>query len=404
MTAIDDLKRALLTSTPLYNTVIATQYQPVTVTADALRQALGVPTPTPTDTAYTTDSLNVRATPSTSATILTTLAKGQPVQLTDVTPFFDGVYQWQFIVINTGHEGWAADKYLTRTPPAPPAPTPPPVPPPKPTPSKHRAGLNVLIDGVSAAQRYLAAFIPPSLTVINSIPFANQAAAAGVRYVIARSTVTSDNIDIPNDGPAEAIAAGVAAANRKLAEFVGLSKSVYIQIANEPTWNPGNTGFWLGVMQALEAAGYRAAIGAYSVGTPEPAQWVQMTEALTYARSRGHIVVLHEYGKPGDAAGTLSPPSDRQYYEMRSAALYNAVPLAAQPPLVIGEFAGEFTGQFDGPDALISVISQFEPLIAPYDYLVGYNLWVLGTNGGWNADNIESAIPKLIAYENTLTA
>jgi hypothetical protein len=66
---------------------------------------------------------------------------------------------------------------------------------------------------------------------------------------------------------------------------------------------------------------------------------------------------------------------------------------------VISEFAGEFkTGQFQGADNLLKVAAAFQTAIAPYSYLMGFNLWTVGSLGGWQASSIDSALEPLAQW------
>jgi hypothetical protein len=95
----------------------------------------------------------------------------------------------------------------------------------------------------------------------------------------------------------------------------------------------------------------------------------------------------------------LSAPDQRQYYELRYKRLYVAVPPSARPPLVISEFQGEYSrGKFQGTDALINLCTAFEAAAASDDYLIGYNVWTVGSAGGWSDASIDSALPALAQW------
>jgi hypothetical protein len=266
----------------------------------------------------------------------------------------------------------------------------------------------VLQDGASKAlafaQKLASAGKPlPSATVINDANLATQLAAGNVGHVIYRYlTGSGDDPTIPTDATA-ALAYGQSFTNQRLALPAGWNNlrgdNVYVQIANEVKWTPGHAGFWQGVMQALEAQGRKAAICAYAVGQPEPNEWQTLTSTLQYAMAHGHIACLHSYCKDGTPPSQLSGTNDQQFYELRFPTLYAAVPEDARPPLIISEFAGEFkTGKFQGSDALLKVAAAYQAAIAPYPYVLGFDLWTVGTLGGWQNSSIDSALDPLAGW------
>ena len=358
--------------------------------------------------------LHLRFEPAVRDNVLATLDDGVGITLLDTQPMLSEGLKWFYVDSSYGPGFVAADYVKVVTAASAPAPTPAPVPvkPPAPvlapTPTgKHRIGLHVLPDGVAAAQAFILACHPPSVTVVDAPDFANWAVNAGVPYVVYRSvqTANGDDVHVPEDDPATSLAAGRKVIADRWGRFSMLDKRVFIQITNEQGWNPGHNAFWQGVMIECEARGYRAAIGCYGVGYPEPAQWAQLVDALTRAKANGHIVVLHAYGAPDAQPGQMSPMNEQQYFEERFPRFYAAVPDTARPPLVIGEYGGEFSrGKFQGTANLIHLVGLYEAANAPYGYVVSVNLWTAGHNGtgpgNWLDACIDSALPELAGYLN----
>jgi len=395
-TTIDALKQTLSTA-PDGNITITVGTVTDVVTVADLALALGVRhVPPPPTVLYqgwvgtnATGGLHVRAVAGTSGAILGTLAIGTPVNVFSDTPKVANGYTWLHIGIS-GLDGWSAEQFITKTNPNPP--------PPKP--AGNRIGLHVLEDGIVDAQTFIDATNPPCMAYINAIDAANKAVASGVPWVVFRSVPgpDGDRVSIPEDDPALSYNTGRQTVQSRWGQFSNLDKRVKIQITNEPAWNPGHDAFWRGVMDELEARGYCAAIGAYSVGTPEPVQFSKMVPSLTQAKSNGHCVVLHSYCAPNTPAGQMSPTALQQLYEVRFIRLYAAVPVEARPPLIMSEFAGEFSrGKFQGTDNLLKLCGLYETAISAYDYFVGFCLWTCGV-GNWADASINSALPALATW------
>lgn len=375
--------------------------------ASDLDAALGVHISKVLYIAHTFTSVNLRDKPTVLGALLRTMPINTPLSV--YTPIASAVladnHHWVYVRTNDGALGWCAADYLVDDSGKVLIASPPPIAgnPPK----KHRIGLHVLSDGVAAASQFVSDAHPPSVTVVDALDFANWCVTKGVQYVIYRSvqTANGDDVHIPEDDPATSYAAGRQVVVDRWARFAGLRKDVFIQITNEQGWNPGHNAFWLGVMAECESRGYRAAIGCYGVGYPEPAQWVELTEALTHAKQHGHIVVLHAYGAPDAHPGQMSPIGEQPYFDERFPRFYAAVQPEARPPLVIAEYEGEFSrGKFQGTENLIHLVGLYEAANAALEWLVSVNLWTAGHNGdgpgNWIDACIDSALPALATWLN----
>lgn len=409
--SIEDIRRALISVNPAsFSDVLIGENIRLTVRTADLATALGVTLPIVVYIGYVTvHNLHLRTTPTVSGTLLHDLPFGTAVSVLSTPPQMQDNLNWLQVRLADGTQGFCAGDYLSRTAPA--APVNPPAASPS-TPAvisaasgKHKAGLHVLQDGVSALLNFATAAkqaggVIPSATIINDQMMATHLANGLIGRVIFRYTPdgATETVTLPAD-EAGAIAAGRQWVAAKFAwpGWAGLrGDNIYVQVVNEIPYGPMHYAYWLGVMQELEARGHKAAIGGYAVGGPEPDQWAILVPALRYAAQHGHIVVLHAYCAPNTAPGLLSANGNSEYYETRFLRLYSAVPADCRPPLILSEFGGEFSrGKFQGTDALLSLCAAFETAVSAADYLISYNLWTMGSIGGWGDASIDNALTSL---------
>lgn len=335
------------------------------------------------ETQWTTADLHLRSGPTFADNILMTIPASTPVALLDIVPVDSSGILWVYIE-TLSMRGWVASQYLSK--------------------NKRRsighAGIHVLQDGWAAAVG-MAQSVPIACATVISDVEAALTLAKSIKAVIWRPYPDpAVPMPLPSD-PQQAQDAGRAAVERVVQQGLPFSNSaIYVQIVNENdalAADPQQANFWLGVMLALESHGMKAAIGAYSVGTPEVAQWQALAPALEYAASHGHIVALHAYTDPNAAPGCLSAADQTLYWEARFIRLYNSVAANARPPLVLSEF-GTYNAVFPGTENLISMAAAFEQLVAQYPYVIGYCLWTIGGLGGWQKSDITAAIPALEAW------
>lgn len=425
ISTLDDVRRTVLIADPAGLTdIIVSQSTKLTVRTVDLATALGVTLPTVAYQAYVAvHNLHVRATAGVTGTLLRDITFGTQVSVLSTPPQAQDNFNWVQIRTAEGNGGYCAFEYLSKTVPAAPSATAV-----APTTAnsnvtssntssvaavstvggRHKSGLHVLQDGVSAALNFAAAVkqtggIVPSMTILNDQNIATQLANGLVQRVVFRYVPdgTTETVNLPSD-EAGAIAVGRqwVAGKFSWGGWTGLKgDNIYVQVVNEIPYGRMHYAYWLGVMQELEARGHKAAIGGYAVGNPEPEQWATLTPALRYAAQHGHIAVLHAYCAPNTTPGQLSAANLQQYYEMRFLRFYAAVSADARPPLILSEFGGEFTrGKFQGTGALQSLCAAFETAAASADYLVGYNLWTVGSVGGWGDASIDSALGNLNSW------
>jgi hypothetical protein len=397
---IAQLKQNLVNAPDGAVTVTIPGASPLTLDINDVTTALGVTRVKPVTVLYTgyinDTEVHGRAAPGlTGAIIIPSFGKGDAVSVFSDPPITANGMKWLHVSYN-GVQCWVAAIYVRNAPLTvqPPVPvTPPVVTTPVPTPivkPKHKTGLHIFEDG-DAAVAFAATHPVQSVTILNNAKMTSQ--FPSVPYVLYR--VWPDGFTPPSD-PTQASVYGTNLAAERWPSFAVADPRSYTEITNEGLWNTGSNEFWLAVMKFFEAHGRKIALGVYAVGQPEPDQWAQMAPALRHAKANGHIVALHAYCAPGTPAGQLSG-ANSQYYELRALRLYNAVPPDCRPPLVFSEFQGEYSrGKFQSTDALLSLCTAFETATAAWDWLVAYNLWSVGTEGGtWADASIDSALSAL---------
>lgn len=165
-------------------------------------------------------------------------------------------------------------------------------------------------------------------------------------------------------------------------------------------------------MKLADDSGYKCAIGVFSVGNPDlPAHdrmalWRQFYPAMTYAQSRGHIVAVHQYGKP-----TLWQP-DADWYIHRLE--HQVLPLLSDFPALrfaVTEFG--IDGLINTPGGeqnrrgwkSYTTAEQYaQDLINIGQYLekfnsriLGYAVFTLGGSGGWHDYDIDGEVAQRLA-------
>lgn len=397
MSAIDLIKTELSQATT-GNVLLTIPGQPsVSVPIDDLATALGVTRTPPQPVIYqakcnTPMNLRLHSAPNFDSNVIGSILFNEVVGVLGDAPVSADNYVWLRVQKGNGLTGYAAQQYLDKIVPSAPAPT-----------TRRKLGIHCLQDARLAVDAWLASGArPTSATVVNDAGLANELAARGITTIY-RFEDGNQAISVPTDPvAAQSYGHSIVAERFSRGQYASVNRQVYIQIENEDPWSAGHPAFWLGVLTELDARGYKGVIGAYGVGHVEVNEMQAMIPALEYAKTHGHIMALHAYCKDGTPAGQLSAPDQRPYYELRYKRLYAAVPPSARPPLVISEFQGEYSrGKFQGTDALISLCTAFEAAAAGDDYLIGYNVWTVGSAGGWGDACIDSALPNLLKWMNS---
>lgn len=339
-------------------------------------------------------TLNVRATPSTSAAILAQLAHGTKITVSRTVQ--DATRTWAAMT-DGKVGGWVAAEYLSDTPTLT-------------QPLKAGYGLHLFPGPATDEVVGLAAQLKNEGNPLAVLVIVNEANAVdrvidNVRFVVYRDVPKPDNPDNPTD---EQYAGGDGArwAAALMPRYAGISKRAYLQLMNEGNWHPNAGAFWLKAMQYADLIGRKLAIFAYSIGNPNDEggttaeqKWQALLPALAYARANGHVVAMHAYSKRGTPAGQMTEKSDRHNYEGRFIRLWNSVPESARPILLFTEVASEFArGAYQGDDPCVAYAESHLRYVSPYPYVGGDALWTVnGTGNGWDDANINPALPKLSA-------
>lgn len=187
----------------------------------------------------------------------------------------------------------------------------------------------------------------------------------------------------------------------------------YWQVANEvlQDWGglPFLSRFEVARMTLARHAGYKCGILAFSVGNPDlpkhdpMALWRQVTPALEKAETEGHVVIIHQYGKP-----TLWGP-DADWYIHRLE--HQVLPLLPQKGLrfAVTEYGidglihsadgvprgwAEYTSAADYVKQLTDIGQYVEKFS---DRVIGYTVFQLGDQGRWRSYDMQGAVVEGLA-------
>lgn len=250
-------------------------------------------------------------------------------------------------------------------------------------------------------------------------------------------------VDQPNIGQGDAAQRAIDFVNQWLPKYIEHKDYVdYWEGWNEVTY-PNYE--WYAVFEATRACemqkhGFKAAVGGFSTGTPEPWQFVAFVPAVEAAIRCGGILTTHEYGAPtmylwwgqGLPASYGNPPvpayPDRGPLIGRYRFLYREVliPRGLTLPLVISEAGidgGAGAGQRPGystaqgwlgfhdywgrelgiTDPIAFYVEQlawYDSLMRQDPYVIGATIFNIagGSNATWASFEAASIIPKLTEY------
>lgn len=182
----------------------------------------------------------------------------------------------------------------------------------------------------------------------------------------------------------------------------------YWQVANEvlQDWGglPFLNRFEVERMRLAEQNGYRCGILGFSVGNPDlPAHdrlalWRQVEAACVVAQNRGHVVILHQYGKP-----TLWGPDPDWYIHRLEHQVLPILPLS-QLRFAVTEYGidglihstdgkprgwAEYTSAADYVEQLTKIGQYVEKFS---DRVIGYTVFQLGDQDRWRSYDIQGAV------------
>ncbi len=313
-----------------------------------------------------------------------------------------GAWTWVRIAEGEWTGKFLAKELLSATQPNPPRPPPPP---PAPKPAK-KIGLHLHLgtrkDQVIGMARRLHEKGKPlaACVVISDAELANDLAAY-TTVVFRQVWGPSDPHPTYPTTEANALAAQVAIAAGKAwargnhkAFNDKASKAHFLQFANEVAWHPFDWAFNLGLMQACDEMGRKAAIFADAPGGPEPEQWAQRRLALEYAKAHDHRVLLHAYGPKERPDAPVSDAASGPWYGQRYKRLYAAVPESARPKLIIGE-AGTWSARFQGIEPTLADMRAYNEIVTE-EWLDAVCWWTVGNGyGSWPDSPIDAALAMM---------
>ena len=287
---------------------------------------------------------------------------------------------------------------------------------------------------------YVAAVQPPVIKGVDDIGFLQQVKALSPGTVtIGRYVVTQDSVG--SGDPAQRATEFV---NQWLPQYLAARDYVdYWEGWNEVTY-PNYE--WYAVFEATRACemhrhGLRAAIGAFSTGTPEPWQFEAFLPAIEAGIRCGAILTTHEYGAPTiylwwsqglpESFGHPAVPAypDRGPLMGRYRYLYRDVllPRGLSIPLVISEAGidgGAGAGQRPGyggqgwlgfrdywatelgvgdPVAFyVRQLAWYDSILRQDPYVIGATIFNVSGGVSWQTFEASSIIPQLTEYAQTL--
>lgn len=180
--------------------------------------------------------------------------------------------------------------------------------------------------------------------------------------------------------------------------------------------------FEIARVEILAAAGKRASIGQFGVGTPDvtnPALMAKFTPAITTAIAHGGILNVHEYASPTLSCG-FDNTTGLGWFTGRYRRWYRNVllPQNLKIPLVISEAGIDNVGSACGspnlggwrnyykawnvPDPSAYYTQQlawYDSVLRADDYVLGVTIFCLDISG-WTPYDITPAVPDIIAYMN----
>jgi LysM repeat protein len=290
---------------------------------------------------------------------------------------------------------------------------------------------------------YVAAVKPPVMKGVDDIGFLKDVKALSPGTI----TIGRFVVDQPNIGSGDAAQRAIDFVNEQLPRYLQHKDYVdYWEGWNEVTY-PNYE--WYAVFEATRACemqkhGLKAAIGAFSTGTPEPWQFMAFLPAMEAGKRCGAILTTHEYGAPtmylwwsqGLPESYGNPPvpayPDRGPLAGRYRFLYRdiLIPRGLALPLVISEAgidggagAGQRPGysnaqgwmgfrdywsaelgRSDSVDFYVEQLAWYDSLLRQDSYVIGATIFNVagGSSPTWASFEASGLIPKLTEYARSL--
>lgn len=167
-----------------------------------------------------------------------------------------------------------------------------------------------------------------------------------------------------------------------------LNHADYYSATNEP--NPGTlaqfdwlNAFELRLMVRADQIGIRLAIGGHSTGTPSDDgnltrydRWARLVPSMQYAKSQGHILLLHEYGFDK----TL--PESSPHHALRYRYALDYLSLSNADPLVVISECSDYNG-FTGDNRWLDGVKWYDEQVMSDERVLGFCAYQLGMAENW---------------------
>ncbi len=302
-----------------------------------------------------------------------------------------------------------------------------------------KLGFHVTLNSGGALD-YVAAVHPAVMKGVDDIGFLKDVKQLSPNTV----TIGRYVVEQPNIGSGDAAQRAIDFVNTWLPKYQAAPYVDYWEGWNEVTY-PNYE--WYAQFEAARACemqkhGLKAAIGAFSTGTPEPWQFEAFIPAIEAGIRCGAILTTHEYGAPTmylwwaqglpESYGHPAVPAylDRGPLAGRYRFLYRDIllPRGLNIPLVISEagidggagagqrpgysnaqgwmgfwdYWGSDLGVTDPAQFYVDQLAWYDSLLRQDSYVIGATIFNVSGGSSWQSFEASSLIPKLTQYALTL--
>jgi LysM repeat protein len=302
-----------------------------------------------------------------------------------------------------------------------------------------KLGLHVTLN-MGGALDYVAAVHPPVMKGVDDVGYLKDVKALSPNTV----TIGRFVVDQPNIGEGDPAQRALDFVNTMLPKYQANPWVDYWEGWNEVTY-PNYA--WYATFEATRACemqrlGFKAAIGGFSTGTPEPWQFEAFIPAIEAGIRCGAILTTHEYGAPTmylwwsqglpESYGNPAMPAyaDRGPLIGRYRYLYYNIllPRGLRIPLVISEtgidggagagqrpgysdaqgwmgfasYWGKELGQPDPAQFYVDQLAWYDSMLRQDSFVIGATIFNIGNGGTWASFDMSPVIPKLTDYALSL--
>lgn len=303
-----------------------------------------------------------------------------------------------------------------------------------------KLGLHVTLNGGGVLD-YVKAVHPPVMKGVDDVGYLRDVKALSPNTI----TIGRFTVDQPNIGQGDPAQRAIDFVNQMLPKYQANKDWVdYWEGWNEVTY-PNYE--WYAQFEAARACemkrlGFKAAIGGFSTGTPEPWQFEAFIPAIEAGIRCGAILTTHEYGAPtlylwfsqGLPASYGHDPvpayPDRGPLMGRYRFLYYnmLLPRGLNIPLVISEagidggagagqrpgysnaqgwmgfedYWGRELGQNDPVQFYVDQLAWYDSMLRQDSFVIGATIFNVGNGGTWASFDAAPILPKLTDYALSL--